>query len=71
MLTTTPKRNLASLDHLRAMRRPGESYSDVILRLALSVDPASAAWSPRQVFSQSRATMPQTFLTSFEPQLAT
>ena len=41
MLTTTPKRNPASksnrsdavLDRLRAMRRPGDSYSDVILRL--------------------------------------
>jgi hypothetical protein len=38
MLTTTPKRNRPSksnrsdavLDRLRAMRQPGESYSDVI-----------------------------------------
>jgi len=41
MLTTTPKRNPASmsnrsdavLDRLRAVRRPGESPSDVIIRL--------------------------------------
>ena len=41
MLTTTPKRNPASksnrsdavLDRLRCIRGPGESYSDVILRL--------------------------------------
>ena len=42
MLTTTPKRNPASksnksdavVDRLRATRTPGESYSDVILRIA-------------------------------------
>ena len=41
MLTTTPKRNPASksnrsdavLNRLRCIRRPGESYSDVILGL--------------------------------------
>ena len=41
MQTTTPKRNPAwksnssdaILDRLRYMRRPGESYSDIILRL--------------------------------------
>jgi hypothetical protein len=40
MLTTTPKRNPASksnrsdavLDRLRAMRRPGESYNEVVPR---------------------------------------
>jgi hypothetical protein len=43
MLTTTPKRNPASksnrsdsvLDRLRAMRRPGDSYSEVIRRIAV------------------------------------
>jgi hypothetical protein len=40
MLTTTPKRNPASksyrsdavLDRLRCMRRPGESYNEVVPR---------------------------------------
>ena len=55
MLTTTPKRNAASksnrsdavLDRLRATRTPGESYSDVILRLVGMESSLSSSTPPR------------------------
>jgi hypothetical protein len=68
MLTTTPKRNPASkgngsdtvFDRLRCIRRLGESYSDVLLRLAGRASRPSAPGGPPAGLCASRRNSPRT-----------